>query len=444
MHTYRKHCKTLLNTPNVKRKITYFLIGCLLTFLFLLFLYKKNTSHFNYSYNKIIIRVHRDEIMGIKENPREYRKMVIDMDNSADFSAETNISSLDGSQTDKNPDIEPLAPITPFVDSTVSTNTDSDGNIDPDAQTTPSIGDTTLLIASIPEYDFSPLYFWGYYEFGDKITPQDIDNIEIRIEAFHNNEEGGIKFTQLLESLDENNESLANILKKIADFKSEEASNGDLVNSKDYYENAIDHLYVYSKNNSFEALEQAAIYAESAVEDEQIDASVGYHNYIMYIETAVIGFICVLDSDWDEYASGSSEDVKYRIGKLVYKPSINLQHITKQEKYYSLTGSYIILQDAYSHSTSESKYSVETAFYFLGVCTDMVKFMEPSERRENICREGIGAYAEFDRRGREHPNNSTYIKYSQDAIEKLSYLESMISDTAITDTQTTKENISEN
>lgn len=118
---------------------------------------------------------------------------------------------------------------------------------------------------------------------------------------------------------------------------------------------------------------------------------------------SVIEFCYISSLDLEIYDSGTKSDVKYRIGKLLYKPSVNLVNIDSEEKFYALCGAYIFLKDAFNNGNEADKYSVEIAFYYLASCRDMVFFMESGEERENICIEAVAAYRELKKGGGRKP-----------------------------------------
>lgn len=132
------------------------------------------------------------------------------------------------------------------------------------------------------------------------------------------------------------------------------------------------------------------------------------------MNATVIRLSCVLGSEYNQYDSGGEEDVKYRIGKAMYKPAANLKGLTNTERFYSLCSSYVILKDAFDHSSLDSNYSVEIAYYYLMVCTNVAEVMEPGQC-EDIYMRGMAAYYQFELRGKRYPDNLTYIKYRDEA-----------------------------
>lgn len=278
--------------------------------------------------------------------------------------------------------------------------------------------DTSVVMGP---YDYSPLYLWGTHVFGGAITGQDIIRMEELVKEFMDDKGYEGRLNEILEGIDEDYGKEENIPNRINQFTADKVSNPDVLNAMDYYENAMDQLYLYKKETDYGVLEQSAISAEGAVEREQIDVSGSYNNYINYVTMSVIEFCYISGLDLEIYDSGTKSDVKYRIGKLLYKPSANLENINSEEKFYALCGAYIFLKDAFNNGNEAGKYSVEIAFYYLASCRDMVFFMEPGEERENICIEAVTAYREFKRRGEENPDNSTYIAYGEEAHNMLAY-----------------------
>lgn len=276
-------------------------------------------------------------------------------------------------------------------------------------------------------YDYTPLFFWGLYEFGSLVRGQDLINIENDIKEYFDSNRYNDIFDEILASLDENENykdcTTKTALKKIDDFKSERDLNPDLLSATKYFGNALDNLFLYKENQNNEALEQAGISAEGAVEKEEFSTSEGYDNYINYDRIGVIIFSYIYGLDLEKYDSGTREDFKYRIGKLVYKPAANLLYISSGERYYSLCSSYVILGDVFENWNPEYKYIVEIPFYYLSVCVDLIKVMEPGEARKEVCNNAMEAYNKFVKIGEERPDNLTYVKYAGDAKEKVSYAE---------------------
>lgn len=276
-------------------------------------------------------------------------------------------------------------------------------------------------------YDYSPLFFWSPYEFGDHVRGQDLINIKNDIGDYFTDKKYEDIFNEIIASFEEN-EDYENctekaILEKIDNFKVEKDLNQDLLSAAKYFTNAMDNLFLYKENKNNEVLEQAAISAEGAVEKEQFGTSEGYDSYIRYDQIGVILFSYLYGLDLETYESGTKDDLKYRIGKLIYKPAANLLYISQGEKYYSLCGSYVILGDAFENRNPENKYAVEIPFYYLSVCTDLVKVMEHGEARKEVCNNAMKAYEEFVKIGEEHSDNLTYVTYADDAEEKLHYVE---------------------
>ena len=83
----------------------------------------------------------------------------------------------------------------------------------------------------------------------------------------------------------------------------------------------------------------------------------------------------------------------------------------------------MILGDVFENWNPEYKYIVEIPFYYLSVCVDLIKVMEPGEARKEVCNNAMEAYNKFVKIGEERPDNLTYVKYAGDAKEKVSYAE---------------------
>ena len=88
-----------------------------------------------------------------------------------------------------------------------------------------------------------------------------------------------------------------------------------------------------------------------------------------------------------------------------------------------MCSAYVILEDAFENWNPKNKYAVEIPFYYLSVCTDLVKAMEHGEARKEVCNNAMKAYEVFVKIGEEHPDNLTYVMYAGDAEEKLRYVE---------------------
>lgn len=270
-------------------------------------------------------------------------------------------------------------------------------------------------------YDFEPIYLWNPYPFKDKITLYDLNYIKSTdlydFKKFEN------KLDEIIKSYDNTSETCEDIYNKVENFDNDKKSNPDLLDSKSYYENAMDRLFLYKNEWPGNYLEQAAISAEGAVEESDINGQ--YDFYIICIQTGVVSFLCVLNTDASTYDSGSRADVQYRIGKLIYKPAANLKFIKKSEKFYSLCYAYVILGDALNNSDENNKYSVEIAYYYLKVCVDIIKEMPDSEKKESVWRQALAAYDDFEARGKANPDNATYKNYKTEDENMLQYLENL-------------------
>lgn len=352
----------------------------------------------------------------------EKPKKIDNTENKADIKKEDNFMRAEGIGEERSSMEE-------GVDISASGNTQSESgnNIDSSMDIGEGIinggigeeGDDSIL------YDYSPLLLWGSYEFGALVRGQDLANIENRIEEYFDNEEYVSMFGEILETLNDDYKVYSEeaVLNRINSFKQEKDLNPDLLSATKYFTNAMDNLFLYKENKNTDVLEQAAISAEGAVEKEQLIISEGYNNYITYDKTGIIIFCYVSGLDLEKYDSGTKEDIKYRIGKLLYKPVANLLHISSVEKYYSLCSSYVILRDVFEERNPECKYVVEISFYYLSVCVDLIEVMEPGEARKEVCKNAINAYDKFKEDGEKYPDNLTYMKYATDAYEKLQMVE---------------------
>lgn len=269
-------------------------------------------------------------------------------------------------------------------------------------------------------YEFSPLYLWGTYDFGYHITGEDITNMQAMYDTF--SESKG--YIDMLELPEDDYGTYEDVLNEVNSFDANQITNGPLVTSEGLYHNAMNRLFCYKQKGDVKNLEQSAISAEGAIEKEDIAISGSYNNYIKYAKTTIINFLCVLDSDSQEYESGTTADIKYRIAKAFYKPSVNLLRITSDEKYYSLCSAYLISKEALELSNSESKYAIDTAFYHLKICSDLASYMEPGTKRNEICREASGAYATLATRIEESGETvySTYQTKAEQLLEKTDML----------------------
>lgn len=302
-----------------------------------------------------------------------------------------------------------------------------DGNA-PEAPGTEAIGEpadptpaTTPELFTLGSYDYSPLFLFGSYEFGDTITRQDLENMRSLYNAFMESKE----YTNMLNIPEEAHGDYLDILQQIGEFDEWTKSNSAITTSEDLYQNTLNRLFCYGQNNNTKNLEQAAISAEGAVEKEQIAVSGSYNNYINYTKTGAVTFFCVAGSEQPEYDSGTAVDVLFRAAKLLYKPSANLLNIEPGERYYSLCSAYIVSQEVFSGSTSECNYAVDIAYYHMKICSDLVDYIEDREFRDEICREALGVHTEYRRRV-ENSDKSLYQDFEKDAEKILNKLEALL------------------
>lgn len=364
-------------------------------------LFKNHSLSRNATYSPKTIRTYEDEYLGSSVDPADFERVEKPKAETEPMDEESN--NEDASETADNGHLQDSNGTENITDS--SSEAGKNGYTE-DSETS---SDSTDII---PEpYDYSPLFIYGSYEYEGFISEKDITNMKHMYKTFMDNK----TYLSLLESVGKDYGNYSEIRNRINDFDEEKHLNSDVLTSKEYFQNAMDRLFCYERKKNAEILEQSAISAEGAVECEEVGISGGYNNYIIYTKFAVIEFFCVLDYDLETYDSGYKEDIEYRIGKLLYKPSANLKNISSNEKFYSLCSSHVILREAFENSSLDSKYTVEIAYYYLEVCADIANNMESGDARDDICLEAIKAFDEFEKRGEKYPDNLTYINYREDA-----------------------------
>lgn len=255
----------------------------------------------------------------------------------------------------------------------------SNGTLRPGGVSQPRTGN------KIP-YNFSVLMIFGEYQFGEYITPKDLLNMRIMYNEYWKNE-------MYWDMLKQDNK---------AGMMSMELA-------QDVEEN-------------IKLLEQSAIEVENAVEYDNIETIDGYASFLGHIRESVLKFSCVIGGN-DTQGSGIKEaDIKYRMGKMLYRPAADLAHITNSEKYYSLCSAYVVLKDAFDHSSLDNTYAINVAYSYLLVCNDIVDVMEPGQSHEMINRVKL-AYYQLLERVSETSVDLKYQSYCEEAKEIMKRLE---------------------
>lgn len=154
------------------------------------------------------------------------------------------------------------------------------------------------------------------------------------------------------------------------------------------------------------------------MEREDVLLSRSYDNLLRYIRETAVRFSCTLDHEDISYDSGTAEDIKYRIGKVLFKPAVNLEKLSREERFYSLCSAYVVLKDAYTHGTSDDKYAVESAYYYSMACSAVAVNMEWQDA-EQIQNDALDAFLVFEERGRDEPSNRTYNMYREEAKKAI-------------------------
>ncbi len=273
----------------------------------------------------------------------------------------------------------------------------------------------TSLPTEIPKrYDYSHLMIFGKHLFGEYITPSDLENMKSRYNDYWRSQE----YWDMLEIPSDGIVNIVELDSRIGVFD-EEVSSGVSKTAEEHFRNAEDRLYRYSiKNEDVSFLEQSAISCENAVECKNPTNLDEYNSLFTYIRAAVIRFSCVLDKGCEPYDSGKDNDIKYRMGKVLYKPvAVNLG-LTRSERYYSLCSAYVVLKDAFDYSSLDSKFAVEVAYYYLLVCNDIVHAMEPDQSEEMKNRIKL-AYYQFRERMNEKQGSFTYYNSYLYEAEKV-------------------------
>ena len=255
----------------------------------------------------------------------------------------------------------------------------SDGTSQPNGTTQPR---TETIIS----YDFSVLMILGEHQFGEYITPEDLLDMRSMYNEYWKNE-------------------------MYRDMLKQDNKTGEVL--EDHVQNVEENI---------ELLEQSAIAAEYEAEYDNIETADGYASFFGHIRESVLKFSCVIGSN-DIHGSDIREaDIKYRMGKMLYKPAANLVDITNSEKYYSLCSAYVVLKDAFDHSSLDSTYAIDVAYSYLLVCNDIVSVMEPGQSQEMINRVKL-AYYQLLERVSETSDNLIYQSYCEEAEQIMKILE---------------------
>ncbi len=338
------------------------------------------------------ICIWEDELYGEMIDPKEFENIEKEIDTDAE--AEDAIEEEEESVEKEDAE----------TDITVSDEKDASEYID---------SDITVNLEEISGYYAEYLHFCGPYDFDGMITRGDIDNMKLLLDAFYT-EEKYLEYEHFAEEED------ADIVRdRIYFFDEQYATNHEQLMAEDYFQNSCDRMRLFQNSGNVEGVEQAAISAEGAVECKLMKDGEDYAEWFMYISTSVAEFEHALSFYSDTYYSGTLADLRYRMGKMLYKPAVNLKNISEEDESYSLCMAYIFLEEAFKEGTSK-KYEIEIDYYYLLVCVDIAERM-PEAEAEEICREAVAAYDAFLVDGENDPENTTYVKYrdnAEDAYEK--------------------------
>ena len=149
---------------------------------------------------------------------------------------------------------------------------------------------------------------------------------------------------------------------------------------------------------------------EEPASESEVKRRIQRFDQNMYI--ALNCFCYVLAQNPESYDSGTAGDVKYRIGKIMYKPFLNLKQLDRNDRYYSLCCSHVFLKDAFHSCNEMSGYAIEAAYYYTVNCKDLVMCMEADDV-ENVATECSDAYTRFLELGISNPDNPTFKKYKE-------------------------------
>lgn len=236
-------------------------------------------------------------------------------------------------------------------------------------------------------YDFSVLMIFGEYQFGEYITSKDLLDMRIMYNEYWKNE-------------------------MYWDMLKQDNKTGGLSAVPQNVEENIG------------LLEQSAIAAENAAENDNIKTVEGYNIFFSHIRESVLKFSCVIGNN-DTQGSDIKEadiDIKYRMGKILHRPATDLAYITNSERYYSLCSAYVVLKDAFDHSSLDNTYAMDVAYSYLLVCNDIVNVMEPEQSYGMINRVKLAYYQLLERVG-ETSVNLKYQSYCEEAKQIMKRLE---------------------
>ena len=270
------------------------------------------------------------------------------------------------------------------------------------------------------EFEFSKVCIIGLHDFGNKITTADLQRFDHLYEEYWEDGAGQWKSDLWKEYFD----SDSDIRQRIQNFDQEIMSRRDTLAPDDYMSNAADRINMYQRKGNIHMLEQAGISAEGAVETETIEESGNYGEMFYDMYVAMNCFCYVLAQSPQSYDSGTAGDVKYRVGKIMYKPFLNLKQLDQNDRYYSLCCSRVFLKDAFDSYNGMSSYAVETAYYYTINCKDMVMNMKPEDSGA-VAAECSNAYTRFLELGIIDPDNPTFTKYKDDAKKAYEYVVSL-------------------
>lgn len=232
-------------------------------------------------------------------------------------------------------------------------------------------------------YDFSILMIFGEYQFGEYITTKDLVDMRIMYDEYWKNE-------------------------MYEDMLKQDNKTGD--------------ISVLLENIGL--LKQSAIEAENAIDNDNIKTIDGYTPFFGHIRESVLKFSYVIGNNDTQDSDNKKEDIdiKYCMGKILYRPATDLAYITNSERYYSLCSAYVVLKDAFDHSSLDNTYAIDVAYSYLLVCNDIVNVMEPGQSYGMINRVKL-AYYQLLERVDETSVNLKYQSYCEEAKQIMKRLE---------------------
>lgn len=291
---------------------------------------------------------------------------------------------------------------------------EEDSNIKEEPDTTDDAVDTQQTY----KMGFSRICVLGLYDFGDKITAADLQNFDNMYIEYWKDDASRWKIDIPTEDHDS-----STVNQRIDEFDQKKMNMSDTLTASDYILNAEDRIYTYTRTENIHMLEQAGISAEGAVEVEVIAENGDYSDMFYDIFLATNCFCYVLAQNPESYDSGTAGDVKYRVGKIMYKPFLNLKELDRNKQLYSLCCAHVFLKDAFNLYNEMTEYSIETAYYYTVNCKDIVGCML-SDDIEFVAQECSRAYTRFLELGLQHPDNLTFVKYKDEAKKAYDYVES--------------------